>query len=40
MKISIISDDFNIPISVITTPGSIHDSKILNNQLYILNKKT
>ena len=38
-KISIISDDFNIPISVITTTGSIHDSKILNDQLDILNKK-
>jgi hypothetical protein len=38
-KISIISDDFNIPISVITTTGSIHDSKILNDQLDVLNKK-
>ena len=25
--------------SIITTTGSIHDSKILNNQLDILNKK-
>jgi len=24
-------NNFNIPISVITTTGSIHDSKILNN---------
>jgi len=32
-------NNFNILISVITTSGSIHDSKILNNQLDILNKK-
>ena len=38
-KISIISDEFNIPISVVTTTGSIHDSIILNNQLDILNKE-
>ena len=38
-KISIITDDFNVPISVITSTGSVHDSVILNNQLDILNNK-
>jgi hypothetical protein len=32
-KISIISDDFNVPISVITSTGSVHDSLILDKQL-------
>ena len=34
-KILIISDDFNIPISVITSTGSVHDLVILR---YICNK--
>jgi hypothetical protein len=38
-KISIISDDFNIPISVITSTGSVHDSVILNKQLDKLHDK-
>ena len=33
---SIITDDFNIPISVITSTGSTNDSLILNNQLDVL----
>jgi hypothetical protein len=38
-KISIISDDFNIPISVVTSTGSVHDSVILNKQLDKLHDK-
>jgi len=38
-KISIISDDFNISISVITSTGSVYDSVILNKQLDKLHDK-
>ena len=37
-KISIITDDFNVPISVITSTGATNDSIILNKQLDILHK--
>ena len=37
-KVSIITDDFNILISVITSTGSTHDSLILNNQFDVLHK--
>ena len=35
-KVSIITDDFNIPISVVTSTGATNDSLILNNQIDIL----
>jgi len=38
-KISIISDDFNNPISVVTTTGSKNDSFIFYKQLYVLYKE-
>ena len=38
-KISIITDDFNIPISVNLTSGSPHDSTILYKQLDELHNK-
>ena len=37
-KISIITDDFNIPVSVSISSGSPHDSTILYNQLDLHNK--
>ena len=38
-KISIITDDFNIPVSVSISSGSPHDSTILYNQLDDLHNK-
>ena len=35
-KVSIITDDFNIPISVVTSTGATNDSLILNNQIDVL----
>ena len=32
-KISIITDNFNVPISIMCTKGSIHDSTILQKHL-------
>lgn len=37
-KVSIITDDFNIPISVVTSTGATNDSLILNNQIDVLHK--
>ena len=38
-KNSIISDDFDIPISIKIESGSVHDSTVLEEQLITLNKK-